>query len=490
MAARWAVAAPSLLLAVVATVGLGHQPLWYDEIATVTVARRSVPHIFALLGHTDAVLGPYYLFMHVWTEAGTASWWVRTPSVLAGVLTVALTAWLGLRLRGPLVGLLGGVLLALNPFFVFYARDARPYTMVAAACVGAAHLLVPRPAAASRRRRAAWVAAATGAVYLHLFAGLVVGAQAMRLLVERAARRWRAALVAVPLLAAPMAWAALHEQNEIGWLHRAAPWTYLSAFSAISGGVGLAVLAGVLAVAAVALAKDRLTSRWLLGWAMLPTLVLVTVSLLHPVFVARYVLGSVPAISLLAAIGAVELSRAAFDRWRMLARLAAAGAVLASLVVGGTAVAAEQHRPYFYEDMPAAVDLVLDGSHAGDGIAYLSGTVRMSARYYLPSVDPGAPRPQDVLFARGQTGPLTGTFGGRMVHPGQAVDEVAEHGRVWVLQWKHARPGHLDGEVLTLLDRRYHVVERRLFGQAEVTLWQRGAPAIASAAAPPPVRPA
>lgn len=67
---RWA--APEWLPAVIAVLAglvaggyrLGVPSLWRDEAATVDAAQRSVPQIFALLAHQDAVNGAYYLCLH------------------------------------------------------------------------------------------------------------------------------------------------------------------------------------------------------------------------------------------------------------------------------------------------------------------------------------------------------------------------------------------------------------------------------------------
>ncbi|MFD1272869.1 hypothetical protein ACFQ51_16900 [Streptomyces kaempferi] len=59
-----AVLLPVLVMLAFGLWGLDRGGMWRDEAATFQVARRSVPQIWHLLHHVDAVHGLYYLFMH------------------------------------------------------------------------------------------------------------------------------------------------------------------------------------------------------------------------------------------------------------------------------------------------------------------------------------------------------------------------------------------------------------------------------------------
>ena len=81
-------AVPALAALVVGGYRLGAPSLWRDEAYTISAAHRSVGQIFALLGHVDAVHGPYYLGMHfVVSLLGTSAVALRLPSLLGMVIT-------------------------------------------------------------------------------------------------------------------------------------------------------------------------------------------------------------------------------------------------------------------------------------------------------------------------------------------------------------------------------------------------------------------
>src|SRR6266851_4158436 len=64
--AGWLViAVPAVTAFAVGGYEIGSPSLWRDEAYTKDTIGRPVGHIFALLGHQDAVHGAYYLLMHV-----------------------------------------------------------------------------------------------------------------------------------------------------------------------------------------------------------------------------------------------------------------------------------------------------------------------------------------------------------------------------------------------------------------------------------------
>jgi 4-amino-4-deoxy-L-arabinose transferase-like glycosyltransferase len=98
-----------------------------------------------------------------------AIWMYRVPSLLAGIVAVLATWKLGASLFGPVVGFLGGVLLAVCPVLVWEAHQARA-DMVLLACSTVAMLALWRVYQASDYARswlwpiAFWIALALGVI--------------------------------------------------------------------------------------------------------------------------------------------------------------------------------------------------------------------------------------------------------------------------------------------------------------------------------------
>lgn len=130
-----------LLLAFIPRVwNTAYGDLSFDEIATVFIARRSLPEVLRYISGAVREHPPfYYLLMSVWFRfAGTSEFAARYPSALTGVLSVAYGFRFARRLlrrgRPESVALEAGiwtaVLLAVMPFSVWAGRTARMYSLV------------------------------------------------------------------------------------------------------------------------------------------------------------------------------------------------------------------------------------------------------------------------------------------------------------------------------------------------------------------------
>lgn len=113
---------------------LGSESLWYDETVSVVLARKSIP---ALLAHTAGDIHPpgYYLLLHWWqalvnpTLPHGLEFLFAWPSLVCGVLIIALLFTLGRRLLDPTTAVIGLWLAALNPFHLWYSQEVRMYTL-------------------------------------------------------------------------------------------------------------------------------------------------------------------------------------------------------------------------------------------------------------------------------------------------------------------------------------------------------------------------
>lgn len=110
-----AVVLPVLVMLSLGLWRLDRGGMWRDEAATYQVARRSVPQIWHMLHHVDAVHGLYYLLMHFVLGPAPGEVALRLPSVVGAAATAGLVAHLGVRLCGPRVGLWAGLLYAVTP---------------------------------------------------------------------------------------------------------------------------------------------------------------------------------------------------------------------------------------------------------------------------------------------------------------------------------------------------------------------------------------
>jgi hypothetical protein len=104
--------------------------LWLDEALTVNIAHLPFRDIAPWLKH-DGAPPLYYWMLHFWESAfGTGDVAARSLSGVIGVLTLPAAWWAGRRIGGTRLAWLAVLVLAVNPFAIRYATEARMYELV------------------------------------------------------------------------------------------------------------------------------------------------------------------------------------------------------------------------------------------------------------------------------------------------------------------------------------------------------------------------
>jgi 4-amino-4-deoxy-L-arabinose transferase-like glycosyltransferase len=113
--------------------------IWWDESLSLYRAQQSVPYIlsnridFPGISTTDQHPPLYFLLLHGFVRlCGESDLVLRFPSAAFATLIVPLLYVMGCRLRGRRTGLLAALFGALSPFYLWYAQEARMYTMLTA----------------------------------------------------------------------------------------------------------------------------------------------------------------------------------------------------------------------------------------------------------------------------------------------------------------------------------------------------------------------
>lgn len=101
---------------------LGYHDLWYDEVGTLLYTR--LPWI-------NKNAPAYWFFLHFWTKLfGLSEFSLRFPSLIFSFLAVIFTYLLGAKIFARKVGIIASLLIGLSPFHLWYAQEARDYSMV------------------------------------------------------------------------------------------------------------------------------------------------------------------------------------------------------------------------------------------------------------------------------------------------------------------------------------------------------------------------
>ena len=120
----------TVLGAVLRLYGLTGQSLWVDEMLTWQMIRPGIPAGF-LEQILDSIQGPLYLAV-VWPllRLQDSALMMRLPAALAGIATIPLFGLVVSRLLDGRAARLAVLLLAVNPFHVWYSQEGRGYSFL------------------------------------------------------------------------------------------------------------------------------------------------------------------------------------------------------------------------------------------------------------------------------------------------------------------------------------------------------------------------
>ncbi len=155
------------------------QSLFGDELyAFYEIDGRSFTNMLETVYEGPEVTPPLF-FALAWLSAqlGDPTVLIRLPSLAGGVLLVPLTYALGARTVGSRAALVGAAVVTLAPLAIFYAVEARPYGLLAAATVASTIALLRALEMDHWTWWAAYGLASLAAMYTHLTAVFVLTAQ-------------------------------------------------------------------------------------------------------------------------------------------------------------------------------------------------------------------------------------------------------------------------------------------------------------------------
>lgn len=342
---RWAFPAVLAVAAALRIADLGRRSLWTDESSTWTAASLPLRELIRRCLERDASPPLHYLLTKAALAGGDSEAMLRLAPMLASLALVWLTYRLA-RLALPRgASAFAALFVAVSPYQVMYAQEARTYMTVALFGVWATYLFA-RGIATDRSR--AWpgyaVAVALG-LWTQSLALLALPPHALVALGSPAHRRrllpWALALVAAALTFAPWAWASremsahlasshwyIDEPDASGvfkvlraalvsplplvtapegsplpgldrWLPRAAAWALVALPTALLLAVSLPLL----------LQRGARGHVARVAWAawLVPLAIVFAVSFEKPLFLPRYFVFTTPYLAVLLALALAEL---------------------------------------------------------------------------------------------------------------------------------------------------------------------------------------
>lgn len=129
---------------------------WLDEAAQALESSRSLGEQHLIAGDFQPPLLHY--IVHFMLLVGRDEVWLRSISLMSGLVTIAFLYLILKQTAGEKAAMIAGLLLAINPFHIFFSQELRPYSLAAMfACLSWWALL--------KEKRAWFVVATIGGLY-------------------------------------------------------------------------------------------------------------------------------------------------------------------------------------------------------------------------------------------------------------------------------------------------------------------------------------
>ena len=334
---------------------LARQSLWRDEVDAIFMALRPLEQTLSMFT-AMAQNGPlYFLTLRPWIQmAGSSEFALRYLSALAGVAAVPLLWQVARRItRGApaTVPALAALLLAINPYALWYSQEGKMYAIVMLLALAATWAwlcgIEGGNVGGGARTWIAYTLCMTLAMYYHLLAVLLIPLHMLWFAIAfpAARKRWRAyglALAALTLPYLPLLvwqWAMLRAPDQVtgfgftplgemlktiflnqtrGFMPGDPVWLLTPIFFAAALGLLLGwselhgAPAGMYAGAPNPIPPLRRYGL-LAAWLAAPILGIWLLSLRQPVFTDRYVAWTLPATLIFVALG-VQVVRSSLGR--------------------------------------------------------------------------------------------------------------------------------------------------------------------------------
>jgi mannosyltransferase len=366
---------------------LDRESFWFDESASVAIARLDWGGLWKVVSRLEANMALYYGLLHVWIGFSESEFVVRCLSVVAGVLTVPLIYAIGKRMFGTKVGLVSAVLLSANPFHIKYSQEARGYSLVVLLVTLSFLFFIAALQNQSRNYWIGYVLASTLAVYAHFFAVLVLGAQWISLVLLRLRDVPRSKLLisisVIIVLLLPLAvFVFTRDSGQLAWVSKPGIYAVYDLLESLAGGgkpLGLAYFASCFVALLLAVGawirSRRSFDTWhygvLASWLFVPVLTAFAISLWKPIFVDRFFIICLPALVLLAAIGVSRIRQ----RWIF------AGSLVVLMLLSARKIPL-YGAPLEKEDWRGATSYVVSHASPRDAILFYTSYGRFGFDYY------------------------------------------------------------------------------------------------------------
>lgn len=490
--------------------GLAQHSLWLDEGVSVWESQKALPELALFLANRDFHPPLYFSLLHAVMQIDDSVTGIRMVSVVASVLTIPTLYALGKRLYGEATGVLAALLLAISPFNVYYAQEARNYALFGLTASLSSYLLI---CGLQTEKRKTWVWYACASILMlysntvGIFITVTHGLILVIALLSGRERRWTGLWAICASVLAWTPWIILAGLARwipqiivptssssgkggggggLAWIQAPTPSDLnklvlsFTSYLLPEPGVGtqgwiallptylvpvVVVVFLVVVILGILTAKDRVGGIRAAGWLFaFPVILHLGASMNSSLFIDRALLPESIMFSLLLAAGMIRLATRKY--WAV-----ASLAIFIMLLSLNTASLINYYNYYQKEKWDSGAAIVAQQGRPGDAIMFVRNSSQFPFDYYYTraaSVQlPKVGVPCDAYTCR--------RWDSRPHEDDQAriADQLSQYRRVWVVKRTYGNDDfHVADAVGDAFANRFNKIgQKRLYG-VQVTLYE------------------
>lgn len=320
----------TLLGAILRFYGLTHESFWLDETASAIWAHKPIAEILQMQGEVHPPL--YYLLLSFWVKIfGSSDFSLRSVSALFGTVSIPLLYFTARELfKNKNTALIAALFLAVAQFHLQYSQEARSYTMMVLLVIASMFSALRFLKTGSFKSAVLYILVSILLLYSHNFGAFFLITQNIFFLIFKkefsvSFKRW--ILIQTIIAIAFLPWIGVMQRQAAAiegsyWIEVPGIMSLAQLLLNFSGSLtvwGVITLAVFLSLIGFALWSKRSSFKndpafvFAVLWFVMPLLIALIVSVVkQPVFIPRFLIGTLPPFLLLAAYGIDLLKKNSF----------------------------------------------------------------------------------------------------------------------------------------------------------------------------------
>ncbi|MFH1602237.1 MAG: glycosyltransferase family 39 protein [Candidatus Shapirobacteria bacterium] len=220
------------LSAVLIIVGILGHSYELDEAFSIFVS-RDWRRMFGILWHQEANMWFYYILLHFWQRLGTSEIIIRSLSAIFALMAAGVSYKIAEYLFDKKTAILASLLLIFNMYFIFYAQQARSYSLALfLTCLSSCSYLCYLK---EGKHKLLYIFSTALAFYAHFYTLLVLAAQVFVSLLQRKFKKLIPVYFWIGFLLLPALIAPSFLSHQVDWEKRPLFASLLGTVFALSG---------------------------------------------------------------------------------------------------------------------------------------------------------------------------------------------------------------------------------------------------------------